>query len=146
MGLMAIKFERDSCFVSLTQSGKEFALIENPVLDGNRYDIAFSDAEATFILKKIISRFKLENLLVHRILTELRNHSLSSEDVDKIFEEEKLRYMGKLAPIKRETVEQSKKYIVQERVATMSRLSEIGFINWQIDRSGYSTYALKRAT
>lgn len=143
MGLMAIKFESNNCFVSLTQNGKEFAIMENPILDGNRHDIAFSDEEATFILKKIISRFKLETIIVNRILTELRKRSLSSQGADKIFEEEKQRCFGKLVGVKKE-LEQLKKSIVQERVATMSRLSEIGFINWEVDRRGHSTYTLKR--
>jgi hypothetical protein len=146
MGLMAVKFLGNTTLVNLTQTGKEFALLENPILDAQRNDISFSKIETDFILKKIIPRFKLENIIVIRILHELRNEKLSSEQINQIFREEKMKFL-KVKEMSIEKIEEhtEDKIIVSERVATMGRLSELGLVKWEIDRKGFSSYSLKNS-
>lgn len=143
MGLMSVKIEDNSCFVGLTEVGRELALMENPILDDSDYAKAFSDNEVKFILEKIIPKFELEKIIVVKILDELKNKKLSSDEIDKIFEDEKRNYYTNL----KVTSEQMNKHlnsITQERVATMGRLSELQAVVWKIDNQGKSVYSLEK--
>lgn len=144
MGLVAVKFAGNSCLVSLTNDGREFAILNNPILDGEQRDVAFFPDEVDFIKEKIIPRFKLEEIIVNRILYELKGNKLSSEELDRISKEEKMKFLKEksesTATIEEKTQD---KVIVRERVATMGRLSELGLINWEIDKNGSSVYSLK---
>lgn len=146
MGLMAVKFSGNTTLVNLTRTGKEFALLCNPILDEQKKDMSLSTEESDFILKRIIPKFKLENIIVNRILRELVKNKLSSEEINEIFKEEKMMFLKEkgesTAKIEEKTEE---KTITQERVATMGRLSELGLVTWDIGRNkGPSTYTIKK--
>lgn len=144
LGLMAVNFSDNTVLVSLTQTGKEFALLENPILDMQKRNVSFSNAETDFILKKIIPKFKFENIIVNVILQNLKKEKLSANEINEIFKEEKMKFLKE----KGASIEQIEEYtedkvITAERVATMSRLSELGLARWEIDKRGFSSYSLK---
>lgn len=140
MRLMGAKIENDECYVSLTELGREFALMKNPIIDDEDYSRAFSDDEVKFIFTKILPQFNLENIIVQRILIELKNKNLTASEIDEIFLQEKKKYFessksGMSSKDLSETV-------VSERVATMGRLSELHIVNWKIDHDGKSVYSI----
>lgn len=141
MGLVGVKIDNDECLLSLTEIGREFALLENPILEQDKLTQAFSDEEAKFILEKVIPKFSLENIIVKRILNELQNKSLTANEIDDIFTEEKKKYYASS-----KLLEESKKKLfnstTSERVATMGRLSELRAVNWKIDSGGRSVYSI----
>jgi len=144
-GLMAVKFLGDTTLVNLTQTGKEFVLLNNPILNEKRKDISFSNDEVEFILKKIIPKFKLENIIINRLFHELKNAKLLADQINEIFKEEKMKFLqekrGNNTKIQDEIKED---VLVRERIATMGRLSELGLVKWEIDKKGYSIYVLKK--
>lgn len=142
MALMGVRVEEKKCHVTLTDQGMEFALLENPIIDRDQYDHLFSSEEIDFIFNKIIPRFKLENTIVNKILNALYEKELTSDEIDKIFEDEKLHYYQKKKPIGKKEIAEFQKEIVRERIATMGRLSEIRKVKWQIDNYGKSRYSL----
>jgi len=143
LGLIAVRFAGDTCKVSLTKLGKEFALIKNPIIAQEKFERALSKEETEFILEKIIPKFDLENRIVKKIIISLKKRELSSNEIDVIFEEEKMKHFesleGELSSKRKNEIKQS---IVQERVATMGRLSELQVVNWEIDKEGKSIYSL----
>ncbi len=144
MGLLAVRFSGDTVQLSMTQTGKEFALLENPVIEQGKNDVAFSENEVNFIFEKIIPKFRLEHRIINKIFKELKGNKLSSDEVNDIFKEEKMKFLKEkgesISKIEEDT---EKDIIVRERVATMSRLSELGLVKWEIDKGGYSSYTLK---
>jgi len=144
MGLMNVKMANNVCFVSITDLGKEFALLENPVLSELKFERSLSDSEIGFICKNILPRFPTENRLVHQVIDAIsRKGELNSKQLDHIFDEHKQvlfkfysKHPGDLTSKRKEDI------IVQTRVATMGRLSELRIVNWKINRKGLSEYSL----
>lgn len=95
MGLMRIKFEDSKCLVTLSEKGSEFALMENPILDNEDFSHSFSDEEIQFIKNEIIPKFDLENKIIQKISEKVKEKNLTSNDVDEIFRDEKLKYYSK---------------------------------------------------
>lgn len=144
MGLIAVKFVNNSCFVSLTENGREFALLNNPVIDGEQKDTAFFSNEVNFIMENIISRYTLEKIIIELILDELKKRSLTSNEINEIFKNTKKSFLtDQNLSSKQIKDELDDGTIVQERVATMGRLSEMGLVKWTIDSGGYSSYTIK---
>ncbi|MGY5149572.1 MAG: hypothetical protein ACW9W3_05875 [Candidatus Nitrosopumilus sp. bin_68KS] len=142
LGLVGVKVEGNTCLVSLTDLGRDFALLENPILDNDQYDGVFSDDESDFIVEKIIPQFKLENIIVTKILEGIsEKNQLVADDIDKIFETEYLQYHKKEKPKKPKELESFEKEMVRIRVATMGRLSELNKVKWIIDKAGKSIYS-----
>jgi len=126
MGLIAVKFEAETCLISLTTEGKDFALINNPILDENNFEYPFSDQEISFILENIYPKFEAENRIIHQIIQALENKNLQSDDINEIFES------------------QNRKDFRAERVSTMGKLSELRIVNWKINQEGKSIYSLNK--
>jgi hypothetical protein len=124
LGLIGIQLRSEISFVSLTELGKEFALLENPILDKDSFESAFSEKEVQFIFHKIYGRFRLEKKIVEKIIESLKKESLTSNQIDQLFKSE------------------HPEFITEERIATMGRLSELQLINWEIDSEGKSKYSL----
>lgn len=137
MGLMGVKIENDKVYVSLTDLGRDFALLENPILDNDELNCVFYDDEINFIKQKLIPRFKLEKMIIDKILKELKEKPLKSEDVEEIFENEILTYFDD-----KSQTEKLLDTISSSRVATMGRLSELRLVDWTIDSNGKSVYSL----
>jgi hypothetical protein len=143
MGLMAMRFRENTWEVSLTEDGRYFAMLKNPILDEYKRDRAFSEEERKFIISRIIPKFKLEKILVDRIMSEVKNRELTAEDINEIIDNEKKKYTQmnpkeKLSLLKEE-------YATQQRIATMGRLSELGLVNWNMDKKGSSVYSYKNS-
>ena len=142
LGLLGVKVEGTTCFVTLTELGRDFAILKNPILDHDQYDGVFSDDESDFIAEKIIPRFKLENIVVTKILNEIHEkNQLITDDIDKIFEREYLQYHKKEKPKKSKELKSFEKEMVRIRVATMGRLSELNKVKWTINKEGKSVYS-----
>jgi len=126
LGLMGIQLRNEISYVTLTELGKEFALLENPILDKDSIEFAFSDKEVHFIFYKIYDRFRLEKKIADKIIGLLKKQSLTSNQIDQLFRNE------------------YPEFIAEERIATMGRLSELQLVDWQIDSQGKSKYTLNR--
>jgi len=134
--LVRVKTENE-CFVTLSDFGKEFAMMDNPILDEGKHEANFSNEEVKFITQKIITRFNLEDKITRRILKELEKKNMSSEEIDDIFKEEWLRHN-----IQKQLTKETMPPITSERVATMGRLAELKMVKWDII-SGKSEYSLR---
>jgi len=142
MGLMAMRFRENIWEVSLTEDGRYFAMLKNPILDEFKRDQAFSEEERKFIISRIIPKFKLEKIIVDRIMNEVNNkEQLTPEDINQIIDNEKKKYK-EMNP-KENLTFLKEKYATQQRIATMGRLSELGLVNWEIDKKGSSVYSYK---
>jgi len=126
LGLIGVKQDNEISYVSLSDLGKQFALLENPVLDKESYESVFSDKEVQFIFHRIYNRFPLENKIVKKIIEWLKRETLTSTQIDQLFKAEK------------------RENFTLERIATMGRLSELQIVNWEIDSEGKSQYTLNR--
>jgi len=126
MGLIAIKYDADTCLASLTKEGKDFALIDNPILDEHNFKRSFSDQEIKFIFKIIYPKFQAENEIIHKIINTLHEKNLMSNDINEIFKKE------------------GRKDFRAERVSTMGKLSELQIIDWKITKEGKSIYRLNK--
>ena len=145
MGLIAIKIGVNSCHVSLTDLGREFALLENPIIIDNKKSHAFSNDEVKLIYKKIIPRFKAEQQIIKDVIYELKQKSMTSDEIQKIFAGYKklnIEYYSNNP----EDLDDKKKEekITQARVATMGRLAELKIVNWEIKEKGISHYSLNK--
>jgi len=145
LGLMSVKLSGNKCLVSLTDLGKDFALLENPIFHKGKFDKAFSDQEMRFIYEHIIPQFKIEKYLVDDVSKELKIKGLNAKEIEPIFTKYKNEileyYFNKPEKL---TDERKQEVVVQARVATMGRLAEIGIINWDIDSFGMSHYSLSK--
>jgi hypothetical protein len=124
LGLIGVQQRKETIYVSLSELGKEFALLKNPILDKGLFEASFSDKEVSFIFNKIYSRFKLEAKIVNSIIEWLKKKSLTSSQIDELFRSELT------------------EFIPEQRIATMGRLSELQIVNWEIDSEGKSKYSL----
>lgn len=137
MGLMSVKVENNIVYVSLTDLGRDFALLENPVLDNDQANKIFNEDEILFIKQKLIPRFKLEQIIIDKILHKLESTPLRTEGIDEIFQSEINNYF--------DNEDESAKLLDSAnayRVATMGRLTELGLVDWAIVDKGKSVYSL----
>lgn len=143
MGLISVKITGTSSLVSLTNLGKEFALLENPIIHNKKRSHAFSNEETKFIYDKIIPQFKAEQQVIKDVIYELKNKSLTSDEIQKIFEGYK-KLVFEYYSTEPENLDAKKREekITQSRVATMGRLSELKIVNWEIKERGISHYSL----
>jgi len=140
MGLMRVKIEGERCLISLTDNGAQFAIMENPILDKEEYNYAFTKEEAQFISNEIIPKFELEKIIVDLILSKIQNKDLTAKEIEDMFIEQKKKFYQDIVKDEKE-MEKLLKEIVQERVSTMGRLSELRLVNWSIDKEGRSVYS-----
>ena len=126
LGLISVKFSDDICYVSLSEKGRNFAIQINPILDEEKFERSFSDEETKFIIKEVYPNFKLENKLIKEIVKQLEIKRLTSKEINEIFQKE------------------NRKQPIEERVATMGRLSELQIVDWEIDNKGKSWYTLNK--
>ena len=137
LGLVRAKINDDGCFLTLSDLGREFAILENPILDEDKFNSNFSNDEVKLITKQIIAKFDFENKAVKRILKELENKKMSSDELDNVFKEEWIEYQKIHNPNEVDKVYS----VTSERVATMGRLAELRLVKWDII-SGKSEYSL----
>ena len=151
-------FEEDSkVFVSLTELGKKFFLIDNPVVQGDYGKGPLTMQEAGFILEKLIPQLELEQKFVETAISVV-DEGVASETTDKkisyVLDDEikkvAIEYLKKNPKaqemynlnhleVQNETTERK---ISQWRLATMGRLSELKVVDWRINEKGDSEYSL----
>jgi len=170
MGLVTVIKIGNEYRISMTDIGKEFYLLDNPVLNGDYTHGAFSDDEVECIKNKIIPQRELEHRLVNVALEKIKNYNENDVDVglnelglasyaDKLnieFEKEFRNFVKSYNDnsIHKEKLE--KEYIKKGvesneetpitacRVATMGRLSELGLVTWIINKNASSIYSIKK--
>jgi len=159
-GLVHAFEENDKTYLSLSELGKKFILLENPIFPGNDYSMgALSDEESEFILKEIIPKRELENQIVNKILSSLkgvqkysRNEAKKKlKELETVIHSEIKEYIKKnseqcelfnISELKTDSTKIKLK-IKQRRLAIMGRLIELGKIKWVINEDSISEYYLK---
>jgi len=159
-GLVYAFEENDKTYLSLSELGKKFILLENPIFPGNDYSMgALSDEESEFILKEIIPKRELENQIVNKILSSLkgvqkysRNEAKKKlKELETVIHSEIKEYIKKnseqcelfnISELKTDSTKIKLK-IKQRRLAIMGRLIELGKIKWIINEDSISEYYLK---
>lgn len=104
MGLIGYAWDdrAGEMMLSLTKNGKEFASLNNPIINENKMQ-SLSTEESKFILKKIIPRFKLEKLITDSILEKFNEKSiLDTNSLDDVLEKTKTELIHKNPSIKSE--------------------------------------------
>ena len=154
LGLIYLFKENDEKFVSMTEKGKKFSLMPNPIISRNYQENAITKEESKFILNELIPDLELEKTLIDTALTTIKNHK-GKEKITDVLDEEFLKTFKKFkAKNPKEAAEHNlsnlltladditKKRIVGWRVATMGRISELRIVNWEINASGESEYSI----
>ena len=160
LGLITVMRSNDKKhYVSMTDAGKKFYLLDNPILKGD-YSSVFSDDEINYIIEKLIPERELEDKLVKRVLESVKNFDGKDKIAIKLNEdflqefndfvksydhkEHKARLIKDFIDKGIPQVDKGEAVppIIACRVATMGRLSELKLVEWSIDKNGWSEYEL----
>jgi len=142
--------------VGLTPKGAEFYRKRNPVLVNymdrrGHVDVALFPSESTFIKNDIIPKFSLEEMFVSKIEKELKGKTLGAKEIDSAFVTVVFDWLQKEGKKDVKSpwfstingIRSDESLITPWRVATMGRLSEMGIVNWIIERkTGSSQFSL----
>ena len=155
LGLITVKKYQSEHYVTMTDLGKEFYLLDNPQFNPNEEKfIAFYPDEVGFIRGKLIPQRELEDELcdiaLHTVEEYNENDGEMEDQVTKLngwFEVTIQGYIddpnsGQSIHKERlaKDIVDDKKMIEACRVATMGRLSELGLIKWKIGPNTSSEY------
>jgi len=151
MGLITIQNEEENKLnVTLTELGKEFVTMKNPILEKlissnislDRIDEVFSNEETNFIIEKIISKFELEKIFVQKVL-ENNQKKLTIAKIRDLFKIEKTNFFKTYyTPKQLESLKEDypgldevgilsevvDKFFEIQSTVTMSRLMELGLV------------------
>jgi hypothetical protein len=160
LGLITVMRSNDKKhYVSMTDAGKKFYLLDNPILKGD-YSSVFSDDEINYIIEKLIPERELEDKLVKRVLESVKNFDGKDKIAIKLNEdflqefndfvksydhkEHKARLVKDFIDKGIPQIDKGEAVppIIACRVATMGRLSELKLVEWSIDKNGWSEYEL----
>ena len=152
--LIYIFEENGEVYVTLTEKGKKFSQMSNPIISGDYKNEALTSEESKFILNEMIPELELEQMFIDTALKIVKKSSKKSKISD-VLDEEFLKTFKRykeanpkkakdyeLDSLKTLADEATKKRIVGWRVATMGRISEIGLVRWDINPSGESEYSI----
>lgn len=160
LGLVYAFEENNEVFLSLSELGKKFVLLENTIFPDNDYSMgALSKKESEFILNEIIPKRELENQIINKILSSLKGvqkYSRSEakkklKELETVIHSEIKEYIKKnqedcelfnISELKTDSAKIKLK-IKQRRLAIMGRLIELGKIKWIINEDSISEYYLK---
>lgn len=159
-GLVHIQNNDGDLEITLSKLGFEFFALDNPLIGGITIDpktskvlydfdkktnsgtTTFSNKEIDFIEKKIISKFKLEKIIVEDVLDSMKNKpEVGAEYLDKVIKktikkwivENKTKAVDEnIMTVKEGDVVFDEDKVGSYRIATMGRLAEIGKVNWEI--------------
>ena len=163
LGLVYAFEENNRTYLSLSELGKKFILIENPIFpvpDNNDFAMgALSEKESEFILKEIVTKRELENQIINKILSNLKGvQKYSRSEAKKKLKEHETVIHSEIKEYIKKNSEQCKLFniselkidstkiklkIKQRRLAIMGRLIELGRIKWVINEDSISEYYLK---
>ena len=97
LGLITVKKFLGDHYVTMTDLGKEFYLLDNPRFNPNEEEyIAFYPDEVKFITEKLISQLKLEDLLCKKaleIVSSVDNQEDQIKKLDEAFENEIVKFI-----------------------------------------------------
>ncbi|MCV0409370.1 hypothetical protein [Nitrosopumilus sp.] len=154
LGLIYVFEENGEKFVSMTEKGRKFALMYNPIISGNYKENALTKEESEFIINELIPVLELEKQFIDTALITIEKHN-GKERITDVLDEEFLKTFKKFKAKNPKKVADyalnniltladgiTKKRIVGWRVATMGRISELRIVNWEINSSGESEYSL----
>ena len=161
LGLAFMFEEEGKEYVSLTELGKRFVQIENPVFPKNDFSKgAMSEKEAEFIMNEILPQRELEKQIIDKAIFTIKGFQklkVGEKDSKKKLEELEAEIHNTVKQyIKKNTTdaekynltplttnnEKSKRKITQRRLATMGRLTEMGIVNWNINEDSVSEYTI----
>ena len=161
LGIIKIFSEKKDVLITLTDLGKKFYLLDNPIINGTNFP-AFSNEEREFLVTKIIPNRPLETKLI-KTATEIITYedALSSDITDTLdmeFENTLKNFVKKsndkkfTNKIQRDIIDKTielkqnnegKQTPVEAcRIATMGRLTELGVVSWDINKEGKSEYEI----
>jgi len=163
LGFVKLIKEGSEEFITFTKRGRDFYLLDNPILNGD-YTRGLYDKEAEFILEKIIPEFKLESMFYDTALRTIQKYQVDSklqkDPITKILDQEIIKttndYVLKnpkdaegfgIEKIEFEkdgdTISKTnQKYVEGWRVATMGRLVELKQIEWSLEK-GKSVFQIR---
>ena len=143
MNLISVKFSGNRCLISLTKLGKKFALLENPLFKKD-FTKVFSNDEVKLIYNEMISKFITEQQIIKDVIQDLKQKTLTSDQIQDIFTGYKKLIFEYTSDKPEELDEKQKKdKIIQARVATMGRLSELKIVDWEVINS-ISHYSINK--
>ena len=161
LGVIKIFGKKKDVLITLTDSGKKFYLLDNPIINGTNFP-AFSNEEREFLVTKIIPNRPLETKLI-KTATEIITYedALSSDITDTLdveFENTLKNFVKSsndkkfTDKIQRDIIDKTteikqnnegKQTPVEAcRIATMGRLTELGVVSWDINKEGKSEYEI----
>ena len=162
LGLVCAFDKEGKTYVTLTKLGKEFFLIDNPVIEGEYESNSLTRTESDFVMEKLIPQRDLENKFVNAAIAVVKDFQKNlqskppSSDSEKITHALDERIKDTAVKYLRENPEARENYnldhlesgsdtakrkITQWRLATMGRLSEMQVVNWNINEKGDSEYS-----
>ena len=161
LGLVFAFEENDKEYVSLTELGKKFTLIENPVFPKNNFSTgALSVKETEFIMKELLPQRELEKEIIDKVLCTLKYFKKSydaKKDSKKNLNELESQIHMVIKNYVVKNPDQSLKFnlsslvtnnaktkqkIKQRRLSTMGRLAEMRKVKWIINEDSVSEYLL----
>ena len=161
LGIIKIFAKKKEVLITLTDLGKKFYLLDNPIINGTNFP-AFLNEEREFLVTKIIPNRPLETKLI-KTATEIITYedALSSEITDTLdteFENTLKNFVKKSNDKKftdkiqsdiidktdelRQNNEGKQTPVEACRIATMGRLTELGVVSWDINKEGKSEYEI----
>ena len=161
LGIIKIFAKKKEVLITLTDLGKKFYLLDNPIINGTNFP-AFSNEEREFLVTKIIPNRPLETKLI-KTATEIITYedALSSEITDTLdteFENTLKNFVKKSNDKKftdkiqsdiidktdelRQNNEGKQTPVEACRIATFGRLTELGVVSWDINKEGKSEYEI----
>ena len=164
LGLVYAFEEEDKKFISLTEHGKEFFLMENPIIQGEYNKDSLTKKESDFILNELIPKRELEKKFIDiavSVIKRFQQGSVISKTLKKDYEKITVTLDRDIREAAREYIrknpkeeemyninnldelnEKTERKIAQWRLATMGRLAELKVVNWVINEKGDSEYSL----
>lgn len=156
LGLIYVFEEKGEEYVTLTENGKKFCVMSNPVIRGDYTGGSITKEESGFILDELIPGLVLEQQFVNAALKVIERSSGGGKITD-LLDLEFYNVLKQFAAENPETAQNfdfdsigsfdddvTKHRIVGYRVATMGRLSEMHVVNWRINERGESEFSLNQ--
>ncbi|MBL77269.1 MAG: hypothetical protein CL763_10170 [Chloroflexi bacterium] len=155
LGLIKIWRKNKEFQVTLSELGKAFVTLENPVIDNKISNLrAFYEPEKEFIARKILPQRELELKVSKAAITIVQESEVLSGEMadylDKVFKdvieefcEKKSIFSDKIRNDFLKKKKAGNDPIEGLRAATMGRLAELTIVSWEIDENSKSVYKIR---
>jgi hypothetical protein len=155
LGLIKIWRKNKEFQITLTELGKKFVILENPVIHNQISSLQpLSDSEKEFIARKIIPQRELELKVSKAAITIVKEADVLSGEMadylDQVFKEKIEEFCEKKSlfseKVRNDLLKKKSSGndpIEGLRAATMGRLSELSIVSWEIDEHSKSVYKIK---